>query len=355
MLASRGGVYSRRSVDFPAHDGCSCSAEPVWSREQEPPEVLALRRLWEESTAGLSGRDALNAFRRALEGRPARPVPAAVPVAGRPFHRSIAGMEDLVAAALEQQRAERDGTASWRRLGGGMSAEVLLAELPGGRTVLRKTYPEWGAREDMIHQATAEQLAALVARALDVPAPRVYRDDEGRVWMDYVRGKTMGEILDERHLFGWHVPIPDEFMDTDAARRLGLLDALISGADRSPANWMIDELGNLVAIDHGVAWAPPASGNPARVARGGPNALGGSLDDRPARWFARYNPDDEGNRNGEWIDNPLTEADVIEIRRRLEALRPDFEHLDRASWLDYTLDLLDGIAEHAAGEDDLYA
>lgn len=30
MLASRGGVYSADSADFQAHDGCSCSAEPVW-------------------------------------------------------------------------------------------------------------------------------------------------------------------------------------------------------------------------------------------------------------------------------------------------------------------------------------
>lgn len=30
MLASRGGVYSATTADFEAHDGCSCSAEPVW-------------------------------------------------------------------------------------------------------------------------------------------------------------------------------------------------------------------------------------------------------------------------------------------------------------------------------------
>lgn len=30
MLASRGGVYSARTADFEAHDGCGCSAEPVY-------------------------------------------------------------------------------------------------------------------------------------------------------------------------------------------------------------------------------------------------------------------------------------------------------------------------------------
>lgn len=31
MLADRGGVYRDESAHFAAHDGCSCSAEPVWA------------------------------------------------------------------------------------------------------------------------------------------------------------------------------------------------------------------------------------------------------------------------------------------------------------------------------------
>lgn len=30
MLASRGGVYSKDTVHFQAHDGCSCTAAPAW-------------------------------------------------------------------------------------------------------------------------------------------------------------------------------------------------------------------------------------------------------------------------------------------------------------------------------------
>ena len=78
MLASRGAVYSQRGASFEAHDGCSCSPEPVWDIGPEPEEVTRLRKLWRESTAGLSGKDALNAFRRALSGRPARTARAAV-------------------------------------------------------------------------------------------------------------------------------------------------------------------------------------------------------------------------------------------------------------------------------------
>jgi len=66
MLASRGGVYSRRGVDFQAHDSCGCSPEPLYEQEPDPPSVRALRARWDEATDGLSGTAALNAFREAL-------------------------------------------------------------------------------------------------------------------------------------------------------------------------------------------------------------------------------------------------------------------------------------------------
>lgn len=68
MLASRGAVYSEAGVDFQAHNHCSCSAEPLYEREPTPQWVEDLRSEWNETTEGLSGRDALNAFRRAREG-----------------------------------------------------------------------------------------------------------------------------------------------------------------------------------------------------------------------------------------------------------------------------------------------
>jgi hypothetical protein len=72
MLASRGAAFgSERGADFEAHDHCSCSAEPAFSGSRLPPASEAFRRQWQETTAGLSGNDALNAFRQAVEGRQA--------------------------------------------------------------------------------------------------------------------------------------------------------------------------------------------------------------------------------------------------------------------------------------------
>ena len=65
MLASRGPVYSEETGDFEAHDGCSCTAEPVYPGSEWPPGARAARALWDESTRGYSGNAAINAFRRA--------------------------------------------------------------------------------------------------------------------------------------------------------------------------------------------------------------------------------------------------------------------------------------------------
>lgn len=71
MLASRGVAYkTRESARFQAHDGCNCTAEPVYSdRPELPPGSEQYRELWDEVTAGMSGKDARNAFRRALAAR----------------------------------------------------------------------------------------------------------------------------------------------------------------------------------------------------------------------------------------------------------------------------------------------
>ncbi len=68
MLASRGPVYhSEQSAGFEAHDGCSCI--PVAVFEKGTPltdQAKTFRSQWNSATSGLSGNDALNAFRRSV-------------------------------------------------------------------------------------------------------------------------------------------------------------------------------------------------------------------------------------------------------------------------------------------------
>lgn len=76
MLASRGPVYfSKESAGFQPHDGCACMPEPVFHETTSwPGRSKEFQKLWYASTKGFSGKDALNAFRRAYEQqqRPAR-------------------------------------------------------------------------------------------------------------------------------------------------------------------------------------------------------------------------------------------------------------------------------------------
>lgn len=71
LLAARGPVYSsEESADFRAHDHCSCSVEPTYSRHAPwPGQAKQYRSLYDEVTKGLSGASARNAFRRAFSAR----------------------------------------------------------------------------------------------------------------------------------------------------------------------------------------------------------------------------------------------------------------------------------------------
>lgn len=72
MLASRGAVYKSEKTAGDEgnayHDHCNCTSEPLYRQEPEPPEVVELYERWQQVTAGLSGKDALNAWRAALTG-----------------------------------------------------------------------------------------------------------------------------------------------------------------------------------------------------------------------------------------------------------------------------------------------
>jgi hypothetical protein len=71
LLASRGPVYkTEQSAGFQPHDACACQPEPVYSRDSLwPGRGAEFRRLYREATRGYSGKDAINAFRRAYEQR----------------------------------------------------------------------------------------------------------------------------------------------------------------------------------------------------------------------------------------------------------------------------------------------
>lgn len=124
MLESRGAVYRReRSARFEAHDGCSCTAEPVWRKEADPPEVVALREDWQRVTGHIPDRKGkARAWakywreRQATQvGQPAASPPAAIPPRGRLTLTDVSiekAREELADQLADVQRlAERGASA----------------------------------------------------------------------------------------------------------------------------------------------------------------------------------------------------------------------------------------------------
>lgn len=64
MLISRGGVYSKETADFRAHDRDRCKPELLYRREPEPPEVRRLQEEWLRVTAGTTGAGSIRAWRQ---------------------------------------------------------------------------------------------------------------------------------------------------------------------------------------------------------------------------------------------------------------------------------------------------
>lgn len=86
MLAGRGATYkTERSADFTSHDGCGCTAEPIFRGDADPESGQAARyrkefaaaQTWARESGTLSrgtDNDALNAYRRYLSaGKPTAP------------------------------------------------------------------------------------------------------------------------------------------------------------------------------------------------------------------------------------------------------------------------------------------
>lgn len=68
MIAGRGLISKDEAAGFEAHGHCGCTAEPFFDGSRIRPDNERFATEWREATDGLSGADALNAFRRSRAG-----------------------------------------------------------------------------------------------------------------------------------------------------------------------------------------------------------------------------------------------------------------------------------------------
>jgi hypothetical protein len=283
---------------------------------------------------------------RTTEGESA---PTKVPAKAKRYMRSVEGVEALAKTAQAAGKLA-DDAPQWRRLSGGQSgAATRMAVLDDGRRVVHKRAPDWGSDESRT-QADAEHLASLTGRKLGARVAGAYRDQRDAVWVEHVPGHLVErETKAGRREY-------DTWLDTIEAKRMGLLDALVGNPDRNDGNMIFDDDGRATGIDHAMSYDMLGFHDRYKTFTTTPQLERGAVtpaDFGPAEGPLLYFVT-SGEQRNEWTaDNPLTAADVAEVRRRLEELRPDYDKLGRGDWLDRSLEVLDRLAEHAGGTESL--
>lgn len=246
---------------------------------------------------------------RALVTRPA-------PTTANRWHRTLDEGQQRIAATLKGE------VATETQLSGGVTGKTYLVTYKDGTKLVRKTYV--GRAEglrDMVALHDAEQLAPLVIRTTGSRAPSVLRTGKHEFYQEYVDGKIGEDIVP------WGGRAPDYLIDSDEGRLLGLSDVLMGNIDRNPGNWIVTAEGHLVGIDHGWAFEKVQ-----------PWLMDGNE-------FARHFAADP-----HWApSNDMSPADMAVIRRRLVALKPDFEHINRLPWWNAMMKRHEAIAKAATG------
>jgi hypothetical protein len=241
----------------------------------------------------------------------------ATPTSAPPALRLLEGGADRPPAELEDLVAVAEAAGARReRLFGGQSSMVELVTMPDGRRAIHKTGHSWDDPDDVRMMMDGEELAPLVAQAVGAPVARVHRDGPGSVWVEHLDDAYAG----------------DDQMGSPDAVRIGLLDTLVANRDREGN--LGRHAGRLTGYDHGGTW------------------LAVELDDTEPYLREPKAPMRHWVRGAEIVtDPPISAAELGEVRRRLEALRPDFAAAGRRGWLDYSQAMLSRIEQRVRERD----
>ena len=252
----------------------------------------------------------------------------------------------LTPAQEEIKHAFDEGMTDVKSLGGGSMGRVTLTEGKDGKKYVRKRVRrDWfiGAEE----QADSETLWSRAAREIGIGAPAVYSPSQRTVVMDHVPWKLASKHSQEE---------VDAAVATPEGRRLHILDLITGNVDRHNDNWMIDDQGRPVPIDNALSFRPEMQGTagsilaPSANGETPPAALHG-LDPFRLHYKAQLgNYDDIGIAKGNvrWATKVNFDRDeLLEMRDKLQALKPEFTQLGRDDWHDDMMGRLDALITRA--------
>jgi hypothetical protein len=210
-----------------------------------------------------------------------------------------------------------------------MAKSVELVTFNDGTQAVRKEMLVGRER-----QADAEELGALVGKAVEAPVPRVYRDSERVIYMDHMDGSMALELYPD----SYHQVELDHlgYHETRGARLLGLLDILIENGDRHNGNWLINDQNEVQGIDHNLAFTREGTVDP-------------EADSFAADYITGVRQVRGLQFEYEWATNSLSRGDVEVIEQRLRALEPEFDRLGHQDWYAGMMARFQKIKDNAGG------
>jgi len=264
------------------------------------------------------------------------------------------------------------------------TTRVDLADFGNGSEGVVTTYLGGDPERD----ADADQLGSTLARSLGIRGPRKLRVTQDRTVSDLVDGSTWTEreeqILNDPRAYellreldsptfgkdaynygpavkatakmqGEDIAAQrDKMLSSRAGLRAGVLD-LLMGVDERDGGTLVLGPDGVTPVQSETAWRYADGRNrPNEVDRA--SKANGAI--APAQrklaapdlvtWLAF-------SSLRSWKDNPLTRADVVWLRERLDEVRTQFMRLGRRRWWQFAWDRLDAMAAHRAGTVDLFA
>lgn len=247
----------------------------------------------------------------------------------------------------------------------GAMGDVTIVELPdGSRVVVKKVRGgsrniRWGDPDQQTpaqEEVDAEYLSGKLMEALGIEGVQVSdagMDGQGLglLAVKVVPGKPASQVnavSDVMFYFPDNVSggPAEEYMESAQAKKIALLDTLISNSDRHKNNWFVDESTKMIyPIDHGFAWYFGV--DPDSVDMSSPFAdyyFGGSS--------LRAGRDSEGKPKFQYksrstATNGWTKSELLDFKSQYELLAPEFEKRgkDAVKWYTKSGTILDALIE----------